>query len=227
MARLRQMAGKRLTIAGEIHISSDTERTQESNRAAVLDRLAPTAPRSPSVPGLIEAIPAHARRGAPSDAHDPLLRGCPPLTPDCGVTLTLFEARRPFHPTRLHDAIDVLLTGVVRGRGRFWVATQPDVALWLESAGGGLHVGHAGAWLASVDEAAWERASAERRASAALAWHPRWGDRTQEIAILAHEASPQDLLATLHDALLTDGELAEDWLRYDDPFTREPLEDKA
>jgi ribosome-associated protein len=39
MARLQQMAGKRLTVAGEIHISSDTERTQEANRAAVLDRL--------------------------------------------------------------------------------------------------------------------------------------------------------------------------------------------
>ena len=37
--RLKQMAGKRLTIAGEIHISSDTERTQESNRAAVMERL--------------------------------------------------------------------------------------------------------------------------------------------------------------------------------------------
>src|SRR5687767_13937164 len=39
MDRLRQMAGKRLTTAGEIHIASDTERTQEANRAAVLQRL--------------------------------------------------------------------------------------------------------------------------------------------------------------------------------------------
>ena len=39
MGRLRQMAGKRLTTAGEIHIASDTERTQEANRAAVLQRL--------------------------------------------------------------------------------------------------------------------------------------------------------------------------------------------
>jgi ribosome-associated protein len=37
--RLKQMAGKRLTAAGEIHIASDTERTQEANRAAVMDRL--------------------------------------------------------------------------------------------------------------------------------------------------------------------------------------------
>ena len=39
MARLKQMAGKRLTVAEEIHIASDTERTQEANRAAVLERL--------------------------------------------------------------------------------------------------------------------------------------------------------------------------------------------
>lgn len=37
--RLRELAGKRLTTAGEIHIAADTERTQESNRLAVLDRL--------------------------------------------------------------------------------------------------------------------------------------------------------------------------------------------
>src|SRR6516165_8050515 len=38
-ARLRQLAGHRWTTAGEIHISSDTERRQDANRAAVLDRL--------------------------------------------------------------------------------------------------------------------------------------------------------------------------------------------
>jgi ribosome-associated protein len=38
-SRLIQMAGKRLTSAGEIHISSDTHRTQEANREAVIERL--------------------------------------------------------------------------------------------------------------------------------------------------------------------------------------------
>jgi ribosome-associated protein len=38
-ARLRQFAGRRWTAAGEIHIASDTERRQESNRAEVLLRL--------------------------------------------------------------------------------------------------------------------------------------------------------------------------------------------
>ena len=37
--RLRKLAGRRLTDAGELHLSSDTERTQPANRAAVLARV--------------------------------------------------------------------------------------------------------------------------------------------------------------------------------------------
>ena len=37
--RLRQLAGSRLTLADEIHITAETERTQERNRQAVLERL--------------------------------------------------------------------------------------------------------------------------------------------------------------------------------------------
>jgi ribosome-associated protein len=39
IGRLRTLAGKRLTSLDELHVSSDTERTQEGNRAAVLERL--------------------------------------------------------------------------------------------------------------------------------------------------------------------------------------------
>jgi ribosome-associated protein len=39
MARLRTLAGRRLTTVGELHIVAETERTQEGNRAAVLGRL--------------------------------------------------------------------------------------------------------------------------------------------------------------------------------------------
>ena len=37
--RLAKLAGRRLTLAGEIHLSSDTHRTQQMNRSAVFDRL--------------------------------------------------------------------------------------------------------------------------------------------------------------------------------------------
>ena len=39
LVRLRQFAGHRLTAADDLHITAETERTQEGNRTAVLDRL--------------------------------------------------------------------------------------------------------------------------------------------------------------------------------------------
>jgi ribosome-associated protein len=39
LARLRAAAGRRLTASGEIHLICETERGQEGNRAAVLQRL--------------------------------------------------------------------------------------------------------------------------------------------------------------------------------------------
>ncbi|APU16254.1 MULTISPECIES: ribosome hibernation factor-recruiting GTPase MRF [Actinoalloteichus] len=193
--------------------------------AAVLDRLAPTAPRAAlsglDVESLLARVPSGARRGMVDDAHGPLLRGQPPLDSDCGVATVLFQDRRPFHPDRLHEAIDVLLDGVIRTRGRLWLATRPGEMLWLESAGGGLRVAPAGPWLAAVDAEAWAAASAERQAAAALRWDAVYGDRVQEFVVITHRADPEEICAALRNALLTDVELAEGaeaWQRYEDPF---------
>lgn len=149
------------------------------------------------------------------------------------MQLTTFTARRPFRPERLHEAIDVLLEGVVRARGRVWLATRPDAVLWLGSAGGGLEVGHAGEWLAAGDEDDWRAADPQRRAAADLRWHPRWGDRVQELAILVHDADPDRIDATLRGALLDDRELAAGeaaWRGLPDPLGRhhtDPCDDIA
>ncbi|ALE72140.1 cobalamin biosynthesis protein CobW [Pseudonocardia sp. EC080610-09] len=193
--------------------------------AAVLDRLAPTAPRLTADTAdhrlFCDGLAPDARRGVPGGVHDPLLRGTPPLEESGGVRTLLFSERRPFHPDRLHDAIDTLLDGVVRTRGRVWLATRPDAVLWLESAGGGLRIGHAGDWLDGADEQAWAEAGDQRRAMAALSWHPRWGDRAQDLVVLCHEADPDDVDAALRLALLTDAEIAAGeaaWAELPDPF---------
>lgn len=132
---------------------------------AVLDRLAPGAHRCTPETVVV-------RR----NARPRMI----PLAPDCGVSTAVFTADRPFHPARLNDALDSLLDGtVVRSRGRLWVADEPDVALHLESAGGGLHVGEGG---------------------------PRDGRTTQIVAITVGE--PNDITAAFQTALMTDDELS-------------------
>lgn len=192
---------------------------------AVLARLAPGAARMPlellDDRVLLTGLPPTARRGVPDTVHGPLLRGEPPLEPDSGIGLAVFSARRPFHPQRLHEAIDVLLDGVVRSRGRVWLATRPDAVLWLESAGGGLQVGYAGDWLADADAAAWEDAGPDRRAMAALAWDPDFGDRAQDVVVITAGAGPDEIDEALRGALLTDEELVggpATWAGLPDPF---------
>ncbi|MEJ2885667.1 ribosome hibernation factor-recruiting GTPase MRF [Actinomycetospora aeridis] len=203
---------------------------------AVLDRLAPRAERltladppggAPEVAVELGAeivtrladLRPDARRGVPEDAHAPLLRGQPPLARDAGVSLLHVGHRRPFHPERLHAAVDVLLHGTIRARGRVWVASQPEHVLRLESAGGALQIGVAGTWLAG--SGAWDAVDDERRAAAALRWDERFGDREQQLVVLVHDADPAAIVAALDAALLTDAELARGeaaWRRFPDPF---------
>ena len=191
----------------------------DAKTCAVLDRLAPHAPRARledvDPAALLERIPVNARRGAPDDPHGPVLLGQPPLDTDSGCTTVLFHDPRPFHPGRLQYALDALLDGVVRTRGRMWLASQPDAVLWLESAGGGLNLGRVGEWLAASDPEHWPD-DPQRRAMAALRWDPYYGDRAQDLSILVHDGDPHQLLATLRAALLTDAELAQGWSSFTD-----------
>lgn len=202
---------------------------------AVLRRLAPRA-RIVTAPDQLGRVLAHlddgARRGRSDDPHGPLLLGAPPLDADGPVTIVEFGSRRPFHPQRLHAAIDLLLDGVVRTRGRVWLSTQPDHAMWLESAGGGLQVSPAGKWLAAMTESEAASVDPQRRALANLLWDNDFGDRHTSMTMLVCGAEPDLFLDALHGALLTSDEMAAParWPRHHDPISawhQEPCDDDS
>jgi G3E family GTPase len=190
---------------------------------SVLRRLAPrsriTVGRE-RVEMALKHLEPGARCGQDPDPHDPLLLGEPPLSADGDVALMEFSAQRPFHPQRLHAAIDVLLDGVIRTRGRVWLATQSDDVLWIESAGGGLRLGHAGKWLASMNATELAYTDPERVAFAAARWDEQFGDRHVSMTILVCGARHADIADALQRALLTDDELTRpgEWSHYLDPF---------
>ncbi len=190
---------------------------------AGLRRLSPRARIRVGADGIehdLRSLDRDARRGRSDDPHGPLLAGQPPLDCRGPINLVEFNARRPFHPQRLHARLDLLLEGVIRTRGRLWLASQPEYAMWLESAGGGLRVSSAGKWLAALTGSELIDVDAERRAFAELAWDRRYGDRHTAMTVLVCGAHPGRLIDALDGALLTDDEFRspQDWLRYDDPF---------
>jgi G3E family GTPase len=190
---------------------------------AVLRRLTPRARITVGV-DRVELALAHldsdSRRGRSDHPHAPLLAGLPPLAADGTVGILEFAARRPFHPERLHAAVDLLLDGVIRTRGRLWLANRDDQVMWLESAGGGLRVASAGKWLAAMTSSEVAYVDPERRAFADLMWEHRFGDRHTSMTILVCGAEPVEIVDALNGALLNDDEMAcpQNWSRYDDPF---------
>ncbi|QUR65778.1 ribosome hibernation factor-recruiting GTPase MRF [Mycobacterium spongiae] len=189
----------------------------------VLHRLNPSArvvANADAVPDALYRLPAADRRGDSDHPHRPLLAGQPPLEAAGRVRLVEFHVRRPFHPERLHDAVDVLLEGVVRARGRLWLASNDQQVMWLESAGGGLRVSSAGPWLAAMSASELAYADTERRVLADAFWDDRDGDRHSSIVVLACGADPETIRDTLRGALLTDEEMRrrDRWPNLHDPF---------
>jgi G3E family GTPase len=191
--------------------------------AAVLRRLSPRARIRVGADGIEDALNnlfRDARRGESDDPHGPLLAGQPPLDSRGPINLVEFNARRPFHPQRLHACLDLLLEGVIRTRGRLWLASQPEQAMWLESAGGGLRISSAGKWLAALTGSELAGIDAERRAFAELGWDDQHGDRHTAVTVLVCGADAAEILDGLNGALLTDDEFRfpAAWVHYDDPF---------
>jgi G3E family GTPase len=162
-------------------------------------------PRRPGMLGL-------ALEGRPIALHD---------TDSSDVSSILFETRRPFHPERLHDALEPLTEHLLRGRGQLWIASQPDTVLAFEFAGGGVSLGNLGYWLAALPVDRWTESSDERRIAADLAWDPYYGDRRTVLALIGLRLDHAAITERLRSCLVTDAELADgfdSWRHLPDPF---------
>ena len=159
---------------------------------ALATRLRGTGRHDPGTPGLL----GRALEGLPIGVHEP------------EGDAVLFRARRPFHPGRLHAALPDLTGAALRGRGQLWFATQPDVAIGWESAGGAISLGALGPWLDALPAERWRGESDLRLLAADLSWDPYYGDRRTMLAFIGLDLPAGVLTERLTDCLVTDAEIA-------------------
>ncbi|RKT18940.1 G3E family GTPase [Streptomyces sp. 1114.5] len=145
---------------------------------------------------------------AARDRVNPAIALLPQDRDEAGVATLVWERRRPLHPQRLHEALELLVPAAQRSRGRFWLANRPDLMLAWDAAGANLAVEECGPWLTSLPDAAWELYPPARRAAAALDWHPLHGDRVQQLSFTAEGLDVDGITGLLDSCLLTDAELA-------------------
>jgi G3E family GTPase len=137
-----------------------------------------------------------------------------------GIGNFVFKSDRPFHPDRLWHVLHNCMSGVLRSKGFFWLATRPDwVGNWSQ-AGQSFTIGVMGKWWAAVPSSQWPTDSVSRD-SVLQDWNEDYGDRKNVIVFIGQEIDESGLTASLSSALLTDEELKIDrslWSEFSDPF---------
>ncbi|GAB5508734.1 MAG: GTP-binding protein [Hyphomicrobiales bacterium] len=106
-----------------------------------------------------------------------------PETEEYGVASYVYRARLPFAPQAIHALLNSPLPGVIRAKGHFWFATQPDWVAEFSLAGSLSSVKPLGTWWAAVPKERWPDSDAAR-AYLAERWQEPWGDRRQEIVFI-------------------------------------------
>ncbi|QHI19502.1 zinc metallochaperone GTPase ZigA [Acinetobacter haemolyticus] len=144
-----------------------------------------------------------------------------PETEEYGISSFVYKARKPFHPQRFFDFVNSEWQGVIRSKGFFWLASNPEFAGSWSQAGAMARHGVAGYWWAAVPDEHWPEDQHSRDAIERN-WDDLTGDARQEIVLIGMDMDQDALTAQFDACLLTDDEMAlgaKEWEQFDNPFT--------
>ncbi|UOB53510.1 zinc metallochaperone GTPase ZigA [Acinetobacter junii] len=144
-----------------------------------------------------------------------------PETEEYGISSFVYRARKPFHPQRFFDFVNSEWKGVIRSKGFFWLASNPEFAGSWSQAGAMARHGLAGYWWAAVPDEHWPEDQNSRDAIERN-WDDLTGDARQEIVLIGMDMDQDALTAQFDACLLTDDEMAlgaNEWEQFDNPFT--------
>lgn len=152
-------------------------------------------------------------------------------TEEYGISSFVYRTPQPFDAVRLwaflHD--DGNWSGVLRSKGFFWVAADDQVAYEWAQAGGVSDVRPTGMWWAAVPKEDWEYDEG-KRPDEQEGWHPRFGDRAQQLVFIGQQMNEGAIRSGLDACLLDEALASADskvWAELPNPFPELPMEEEA
>ena len=124
-------------------------------------------------------------------------------TEEYGVASFVYCARRPFEPEKVMTVLNGNLTGVIRAKGHFWIATRPDWVVEFSLASALSSIKLMGTWWASVPKDRWPEHDSIPSYISAHRQEP-WGDRRQEIVFIGSGIDWADIKGRLDAALVSE-----------------------
>jgi len=143
-----------------------------------------------------------------------------PETEEYGISSFVYRARKPFHPQRLWQWFNTEWPGVIRSKGRYWIASRPQFCATWSQAGAVTRTELAGMWWVETPNEFWPEDD-ESFSHIKSRWQEPYGDRQQELVIIGMGMNKAQLTESFDACLLTDIEEAmgkENWQNFYDPF---------
>ena len=144
-----------------------------------------------------------------------------PETEEYGISSFVYEARRPFHPSKFFNFLHTTeqYGKLIRSKGYFWLATRPEFAGQWSQAGGIAHYGFAGMFWKAVPKENWPD-DQEYLASIEKQWVEPFGDM-RELVFIGQGLNQKMMIKKLNDCLLNEQDVLKGrsyWATLEDPF---------
>lgn len=145
-----------------------------------------------------------------------------PESEEYGISSCVYRAQKPFDAEKLWKYLheDLHWDGLLRSKGFFWVAADHRIAYEWAQAGGVSTVQPGGMWWAAMPRERWPHPEG-MRPDQQPKWHPRFGDRCQELVFIGQDLDADRLTAALDACLVDDvvaAQTSREWQRFHNPF---------
>ena len=145
-----------------------------------------------------------------------------PETLEYGVDSFVYRSRLPFHSQRIYDFLHTKHNGLIRAKGFFWIASQPDFVVSWSLAGVSLVIQSNGIWWAAAPKEYWPSQQSQIDLIESYFMEP-FGDRKQEFVFIGLDIDKEDIVKKLETCLLTPAEFEsgiKNWSLLKDPFPK-------
>ncbi|MBU54690.1 MAG: hypothetical protein CL920_38835 [Deltaproteobacteria bacterium] len=145
-----------------------------------------------------------------------------PETEEYGISSFTYKTHHPFDAEKLWSFLysNENRRKLLRSKGFFWVAADHRVAYAWAQAGGISEVQPMGMWWAAVPRERWQHPEG-RRPDQQPNWHPRYGDRTQQLVFIGQDMDESTMRKQLDACLLNEQMASADskhWNELRNPF---------
>ena len=132
-----------------------------------------------------------------------------PETVEYGISSFVFRAKRPFHPVRLDEALNVrprpgALGALLRLKGIVWHGDMPNMQITAALAGTQFSLTAGSPWWAALPRDQWPT---ELQAESDLMQQAEYGDRRTELVCIGRELDAEAARAQLEACVMTPEEM--------------------